>query len=85
MIGEDVSYTLATGQDQTMFQPSHDGFIVRLMRFSEICRHGCFVVEVGEGAVRVRGSCVKDCWRYALMLFRYFFSKTPIKIKTCCF
>lgn len=29
MIGEDVSYTLATGQDQTMFQPLHDGFIVR--------------------------------------------------------
>lgn len=29
MIGEDVSYTLATGQDQTMFQPSRDGYVVR--------------------------------------------------------
>lgn len=29
MIGEDVSYTLATGQDQTMFQPSGDGYVVR--------------------------------------------------------
>lgn len=29
MVGEDVSYTLATGQDQTMFQPEGDGYIVR--------------------------------------------------------
>lgn len=29
MIGEDVSYTLATGQDQTMFQQSGDGYVVR--------------------------------------------------------
>ena len=29
MIGEDVSYTIATSQDQTMFEPSKDGFIVR--------------------------------------------------------
>lgn len=29
MIGEDVSYTLATGQDQTMFQPENGNYIVR--------------------------------------------------------
>lgn len=29
MIGEDVSYTIATGQDQTMFQPENDNYIVR--------------------------------------------------------
>lgn len=29
MIGEDVSYTLATGQDQTMFQPDGDRHVVR--------------------------------------------------------
>lgn len=29
MVGEDVSYTLATQQDQTMFQPGDDGYIVR--------------------------------------------------------
>ena len=29
MIGEDVSYTLATGQDQTMFQPDGERYVVR--------------------------------------------------------
>ena len=29
MWGEDVSYTLATGQDQTMFQPHEDHYVVR--------------------------------------------------------
>jgi len=29
MVGEDVSYTLATGQDQTMFQPDECGYVVR--------------------------------------------------------
>lgn len=29
MVGEDVSYTLSTSQDQTMFQPQGDEYIVR--------------------------------------------------------
>ena len=29
MVGEDVSYTLATGQDQTMFQPDGERYVVR--------------------------------------------------------
>lgn len=29
MIGEDVSYTLSTGQDQTMFQPDGERYVVR--------------------------------------------------------
>lgn len=29
MWGEDVSYTLSTSQDQTMFQPDADGYVVR--------------------------------------------------------
>lgn len=29
MIGEDVSYTLSTGQDQTMFQSDGSGYVVR--------------------------------------------------------
>lgn len=29
MVGEDVSYTLATQQDQTMFQPGDNGYTVR--------------------------------------------------------
>lgn len=29
MWGEDVSYTLATGQDQTMFQPDGERYVVR--------------------------------------------------------
>lgn len=29
MVGEDVSYTLATGQDQTMFQPDGGRYVVR--------------------------------------------------------
>lgn len=29
LIGEDVSFTLATSQDQTMFQPDDGGFVVR--------------------------------------------------------
>lgn len=29
MVGEDVSYTLATGQDQTMFQPVGERYVVR--------------------------------------------------------
>lgn len=29
MVGEDVSYTIATRQDQTMFQPDECGYVVR--------------------------------------------------------
>ena len=29
MVGEDVSFTLATGQDQTMFERKEGGYIVR--------------------------------------------------------
>lgn len=29
MIGKDVSYTLSTSQDQTMFQPRGGGYVVR--------------------------------------------------------
>lgn len=29
MVGEDVSYTISTRQDQTMFQPDECGYVVR--------------------------------------------------------
>lgn len=35
MIGEDVSYTLSTGQDQTMFQPGESGYVVRRLTPTE--------------------------------------------------
>lgn len=35
MIGEDVSYTLSTSQDQTMFEPRDDGYILRRLTPTE--------------------------------------------------
>ena len=35
MIGEDVSYTLATSQDQTIFEPAEGGYIVRRLTPTE--------------------------------------------------
>ena len=35
MIGEDVSYTLSTGQDQTMFVGDDAGFVVRRLTPTE--------------------------------------------------
>ena len=57
----------------------HDGFIVRLARLAEVSRHGSLVVEVGEGAVQVRGSCVKNCWRCALDVIQILFLENSDK------
>ena len=35
LIGEDVSFTLATSQDQTMFEPDGGGYIVRRLTPTE--------------------------------------------------
>ena len=59
MIGEDVSYTLATGQDQTMFQPESGGYIVRRLTPKECERLQGFPSDWTK--VPYRGKPADEC------------------------
>ncbi len=59
MIGKDVSYTLATGQDQTMFQPQDSGYIVRRLTPTECERLQGFPDDWTK--VPYRGKPAEEC------------------------
>ena len=59
MWGEDVSYTLATGQDQTMFQPHEDHYVVRRLTPLECERLQGF--PDGHTMVPYRGKPAEEC------------------------
>ena len=62
LIGEDVSFTLATSQDQTMFQPDADGYIVRRLTPTECERLQGF--PDGWTDIEYRGKPAPDGPRY---------------------
>lgn len=59
MIGEDVSYTLATNQDQTMFEPTCGGYVVRRLTPKECERLQGFPDDWTK--IPYRGKPAEEC------------------------